>query len=308
LYPAFPYEHFTHITRQDSDDLWAYLKSLPAISEPKPEHALRFPYNTQVALAVWRALYFQPAAPWQDQPNQSAQVNRGAYLVEGLGHCAACHSERNALGAVSKYAHLTGGLMNPQGWWAPSLRWGKGGGGASTLATSELSSERVRLLQTGVTAHKVLMGPMAQVVATSTQFIREPDLQAMVDYLQGLESQAAPREPFVKEEPALIAQGAQLYTDHCASCHGDQGQGQAGAYPALAGNRGVTLAHAGNTLKAIQNGGYAPSTPAHPRPYGMPPFRHQLSDEEIAAVATYIRQSWGNQASPVRGLALGQGQ
>ena len=308
LYPAFPYEHFTRITRQDSDDLWAYFKSLPAESAPKAAHALRFPFNTQAALAVWRALYFKPAPSWQDNPKQSAETNRGAYLVEGLGHCAACHSERNALGAVQAGAHLAGGLMTSQGWWAPSLRWGKAAGETAEASTLEATTERVRLLRTGITSHKALMGPMAQVVATSTQHIREPDLQAMVVYLQSLPAQESARTSITKAEPDVMAQGAKLYTEQCATCHGEQGQGRAGAYPALAGNRGVTLAHAGNVIRTIQNGGYAPSTQANPRPYGMPPFRHTLSDEEIAAVATYIRQSWGNLASPVHGVSLGQSQ
>lgn len=314
LYPAFPYEHFTRITRQDSDAMWAYLKSLPAKAAPKVEHTLRFPYNTQAALAFWRALYFQPAASWQDDPRQSSEFNRGAYLVEGLGHCAACHSERNALGAVKTHTHLAGGLMEPQGWWAPALRWGQGATEAADTDPGESHAGRVRLLQTGVSMRKTLMGPMAQVVASSTQTIREPDLNAIVTYLQGLPVEAGASKwlaypaKFDKAEPALMAQGSKLYSEHCAACHGEHGEGKVGAYPALAGNRGVTLAYAGNTVKAIQNGGYAPSTQANPMPYGMPPFRHILSDEEIAAVATYIRQSWGNQASIVRGVALEQGQ
>lgn len=301
LYPAFPYEHFTRMTRQDSDALWAYFKSLPAKSEPKAEHALRFPYNTQAALAVWRALYFRPASPWQNQPGKDAVWNRGAYLVEGLGHCAACHSERDGLGGLRADTYLAGGWMNPQGWWAPPLRWGHA---ADASTPAEVFGERVRLLQTGVTEHKALMGPMAEVVASSTQYIQEADLQAMVRYLQNEASQDLARPAFIKADSSVLNQGSALYKVQCASCHGDQGQGQTGAYPALAGNWGVNQPNAANVLKAIQNGGYAPSTQRNPRPYGMPPFRHTLSEEEIAAVATYIRQSWGNQASAVKGLGL----
>ena len=298
LYPAFPYEHFTHITRQDSDALWAFFKSLPAVSEPRSEHNLGFPYNTQWALAVWRALYFKPAAPWQEAPNQDAAWNRGAYLVEGLGHCAACHSERNALGAVPSGTQLAGGWMKPQGWWAPSLRWGQASGAAGPNTpeqTAEQTAERVRLLQTGVSNHKALMGPMAQVVATSTQYLEAADVQAMVHYLQSRPAlpDNTPAPVMAKAPASVMAQGQTIYKAHCAACHGEQGQGEPGVYPALAGNRGVTQAHAGNMLKAIQNGGYAPSTRLNPRPFGMPPFRQTLSDDEIAAVATFVRQSWG---------------
>jgi mono/diheme cytochrome c family protein len=304
LYPAFPYEHFTHLTRQDSDALWAYFQSLPAQSTPPTVHTLRFPYNTQAALAVWRALYFKPAAPWTDQTDKDATWNRGAYLVEGLGHCAACHSERNAMGAIRAETHLAGGSMQPQGWWAPTLRAGEHGPKALAAATPANEAEQVALLQTGVSAHKVLMGPMAQVVASSLQYVQPNDLQAMVQYLQGLPPVASPPMAVATANPAVMAQGKKVYEDHCAQCHGDQGQGKPPAYPALAGNRGVNQAMASNVVKAIQNGGYAPSTQTNPRPYGMPPFRYTLSDDEMAAVATYIRQSWGNRASPVAGVAL----
>ena len=301
LYPAFPYEHFTHLTRQDSDALWAYFQSLPAQSTPPAVHTLRFPYNTQAALAVWRALYFKPAAPWADQPDQDAAWNRGAYLVEGLGHCAACHSERNAMGAIRPETHLAGGLMRPQGWWAPTLR-------SEGNATPVSETEQLALLQTGVSAHKVLMGPMAQVVASSLQHVKTADLQAMVQYLQGLPPVASPPMAVATANQAVMALGKKVYEDHCAQCHGDQGQGKPPAYPALAGNRGVNQAMASNVVKAIQNGGYAPSTQTNPRPYGMPPFRYTLNDEEMAAVATYIRQSWSNRASPVAGVALASGR
>lgn len=120
LYPAFPYPSYTTVTRPDSDALYAYLHSLPATAQPAPPHALRWPFNQQAALAVWRALYFSPAT-FQPEPAQSAEWNRGAYLVRGLGHCGACHTARNALGATDTRLDLAGGLIPVQNWYAPSL-------------------------------------------------------------------------------------------------------------------------------------------------------------------------------------------
>jgi mono/diheme cytochrome c family protein len=120
LYPAFPYPNYTQITREDSDAIFAFLWSLPPAEQIKRPHDLRFPYNNQLALAVWRALFFEPES-FQPDNSKSAQWNRGAYLVRGLGHCVACHSSRNMFGATSEKLELSGGLIPMQGWYAPSL-------------------------------------------------------------------------------------------------------------------------------------------------------------------------------------------
>ncbi|MCZ8284438.1 MAG: cytochrome c, partial [Bacteroidia bacterium] len=120
LYPAFPYTSYTQVTREDSDAIFAYLNSLPAVVQPNQPHALRFPYQSQAALAVWRALYFSPGT-YEPDTARTAEWNRGAYLVKGLGHCAACHTARNALGATEQSLDLAGGLIPMQNWYAPSL-------------------------------------------------------------------------------------------------------------------------------------------------------------------------------------------
>jgi len=120
LYPAFPYPNYTEVSRGDSDAMFAYLLTVPAVARPETEHRLRWPYSTQAALAFWRALYFEPGV-YRQEPAQSAEWNRGAYLVRGLGHCAACHSARNALGASSDMMDLSGGVIPMQNWYAPSL-------------------------------------------------------------------------------------------------------------------------------------------------------------------------------------------
>ncbi len=285
LYPAFPYPQYTRVLRADADALFAYLQSLAPVSAPSKPHQLRFPFNTQAALAVWRALYFRPGE-WQSKPQASAQWNRGAYLVQGLGHCAACHSARNSWGASVEEGLLQGAMIPRQNWYAPAL-----GGGPGT------SEDLVRLLQTGVTPAASVSGPMAEVVFRSTQYLSTEDLQAMVQYLQTLPAPAVQSAAVAKASDALL--GGQIYREHCAQCHGKQGEGRPGAIAALAGNRAVNLQNATNVVRMVLQGGYPPATAGNPRPYGMPPFQHQLSDAQVAAVSSFVRQSWGNMAPAV---------
>lgn len=308
LNPAFPFTSYTHITREDSDALFAYLQSQPPVDRANPPQALRFPYNTQVAQAVWRTLYFDADKPLPTTPPASvsaraAEWQRGAYLVNGLGHCAACHATRDALGGVWPGRDFTGGLMPGQAWYAPSLH-DRREAGVGHWSEDDV----VRLLQTGVArdATASVLGPMAEVVFHSTQHLPEADLRAMAVYLQGLDSGEASTPAVAQTDPGepdpLKVLGARLYENHCIDCHGAAGQGAANAYPPLAGNRAVTMEPAANAVQAILNGGFAPATAGHPQPFGMPPYRTLLTDEEVAAVATHIRQSWGNTASAVTPL------
>ncbi len=306
LYPAFPYTSYTEITRADSDALHAYLQSLPAIEQPATPHALRWPFNLQPALAVWRALYFSPGKPVGD-PSQSAEWNRGAYLVRGLGHCGACHTARNVLGASDDRLNLAGGMIPMQNWYAPSLTSPHEAGLADWPR-----EDIVRLLQTGVAPGGSAIGPMAEVVLKSTQHLAAADLEAMATYLKALPHTAEARSPAAVDS-RVAARGSQLYERHCAQCHGDQGQGVKNAYPPLAGNRAVTMPHVANLVQTVLNGGYAPATAGNPRPYGMPPFVLVLNDADIAAVLTHIRTAWGNQAGgvaeiEVNRLRAGQGR
>ncbi|MDM7942088.1 MAG: cytochrome c [Hydrogenophaga sp.] len=298
LYPAFPYTSTTLVTREDSDALYAFLQSQPAVEQPNRPHGLRFPYNTPVALAVWRALYFEPAS-FEPAPEQSAEWNRGAYLTRGLAHCAACHAERDPLGGSSPAQAFRGGLMPAQDWVAPSLRSAREGGVAHWD-----TSQVVALLKAGVADGASVMGPMAEVVLHGTQHLSDADLRAMAVFLQALPPHETPPATVEAADPQQIVRGEQLYAQQCAQCHGDSGEGSAGVYPRLAGNRAVTQDTPHNVVQAILGGGFAPATAAHPRPYGMPPYRTLLNDEEVAAVATYLRQSWGNRAGAVSGLAV----
>ncbi len=297
LYPAFPYTSYTSVTRDDADALYAYFQTIAPVRQANAPHQLRFPYNLQASLWVWRALYFRPAVYRQDT-GQSVQWNRGAYLVQGLGHCNACHSERNALGASS--GGLSGGLISSLGWYAPSLT-SDGEAGLGDWDTGHLA----QLLKTGVSPRATVFGPMAEVVRESLQYLSDDDVQAMAVYLKTLPhtgGKAARHERDKSPEAqAFFNLGNDIYVKHCVQCHGYAGKGLPPAYPPLDGNRALLMNEAANPIRIVLNGGFAPATAGNPRPYGMPPFAHTLNDTEVAAVVSFIRANWSNNAPPVNG-------
>ena len=303
LTPAFPYPHFTQVTREDSDALFAFLRSVPAVDRPNTPNALAFPYDTQLALKVWRALYFRPGT-FVAQPAKSAEWNRGAYLVNGLGHCAACHGARNAMGATIAGREFDGAPIPGQGWYAPALTLAAEGSVAAWPV-----ADVVGLLRDGVApgTGAVVTGPMAEVVARSTQHLRLADAQAMAVFLRDLPVRPPEEPPRVRPaDVRTLDRGARLYADHCATCHGERGEGQPGAFPALAGNRAVTMTDPTNLVRVILQGGYGPSTAGRPRPHGMPPFGHLLDDADIAAITTHVRSAWGNTGTPVNQVQVVQ--
>ncbi|MBC7499401.1 MAG: c-type cytochrome [Herminiimonas sp.] len=304
LYPAFPYPSYTKVTRADSDALYAYLKTLPPVRQAKRENELRFPYNQRSLLAFWRTLYFTPGE-FQPSAGQSAEWNRGAYLVQGLGHCAACHTGRNALGGTSPDNDLAGGLIPMLNWYATSLTSDSGAG-----LGDRHQADIAQLLKTGVSGRDAVFGPMAEVVRQSLQHLSEPDINAMAVYLKSIPKSTAASAPVaVKvggEGEAIIKLGANLYEQHCVACHSADGKGEASAYPTLAGARSLTGQSAINPIRIVLNGGYPPSTGGNPRPYGMPPFGTFMSDAEVAAVVSYVRSSWGNQGALVSPVEVGR--
>lgn len=303
LAPAFPYEHTSVITREDSDAMLAWLQSQPPVAKAQPPHGLQWPLGTQAALAVWRSLFFSPAT-FRNDPQQSAEWSRGAYLVQGLGHCAACHSPHNALGATRGVSDLSGGLMPVVNWYAPDLTNDRETGLASTPL-----ADVVQLLRTGTNGQARTSGPMAEVVQHSLQYLNAADLQAMAIYLKSRAHDASakpvtPKTPTLRIPSSVAERGLKVYDRHCATCHGEQGQGAAGIYPALAGNRAVLLTEPTNLVQSILYGGYGPATAGHPRPFGMPPFVLELDDRDIAAVLSHIRNQWGNAAGEVTPLQV----
>jgi mono/diheme cytochrome c family protein len=298
LYPAFPYTSYTRVTRADADEIFKYLKSLPPVRRQNTLHQLKFPYNQRNLLYGWRALYFDEGV-YANRTDESPEWNRGAYLVQGLGHCDACHTSRNFLGATVKGKQFSGGVIPQQDWYAPSLTSNREAG----LGQWEVE-DVVALLRTGISRRGAVFGPMAQVVHDSLQYLTEEDTRAMAVYLKSIAGSGAPSDPAQvrpteSQSKAAYQAGAKIYTDHCQSCHLANGAGMPPAYPPLANNQAINMEFAVNPIRMVLFGGFPPATAGNPRPYGMPPFAYLLSNEQVAAVVTYMRQSWGNRAGAV---------
>nr|WP_259460809.1 cytochrome c [Paraburkholderia sp. BL23I1N1] len=299
LYPAMPFASYTKITRADSDAIYAYLQSVPPIHQPNRPHELRFPFNQRQLLRGWRTLYMHEGENRPD-PTQSVEWNRGAYLVEGLGHCTMCHTAINALGGNSPSKQFEGGLIPMQNWYAPSLTSNKEAG----LGDWSID-DIVDLLHSGVSRRGAVYGPMAEVVYDSFQYLSEDDVRAVAVYLKALPArsgeaqQTPPGVAMTEEQNRLTPLGKKIYDAQCAICHAAQGQGKLPNFPPLADNQSIQMTSSVNPIRMVLNGGYAPGTSKNPMPYGMPPFAQTLSDEEVAAVVTYIRTAWGNHGTPV---------
>jgi mono/diheme cytochrome c family protein len=297
LYPAFPYTSYTRVTRADADAMFAHLRTLPAARQPNKPPEMRFPYDKRSLLAGWRALYFR-AGVYQDDPKQTPEWNRGAYLVQGLGHCSACHGARNAWGAVKDDTEVEGGLIPMLNWYAPSLTSSRETG----LGDWEVAHV-VDLLRTGVSLRGAVFGPMAEVVRDSLQYLTEADVKAMTVYLKSQREgeKADSQDSYVPQDrrAALMKDGERIYKERCSDCHQDNGQGVPRVYPPLANNEAILMRNPVNAIRITLNGGFPPSTQGNPRPYGMPPFAHVLNDDQVAAVVTFIRGAWGNHSAPV---------
>jgi len=302
IYPAMPFGSYTKVTRADSDAIFAYLKSVPPVKQRNKPHELRFPFNNRSLLLGWRTLYFHEGEYVPDK-SQSIEWNRGAYLVEGLGHCAMCHTAINALGGSSESKAFEGGLIPMQAWYAPSLTSNKEAG------LGEWSTEDIEaLLRSGVSHRGAVYGPMAEVVFNSLQYLTADDIRAMAVYLKTLPQRTADTSPTPapaaagstgSEKDRQYQLGAKVYDAQCAVCHGATGRGKPPDFPPLANNQSIQMTSAVNPIRMVLIGGYAPGTALNPAPYGMPPFAQTLGDEEIAAVVTYIRTAWGNHGAPV---------
>ncbi len=303
LYPAFPYTEYTKVTREDASAIFSYLQSLPAVSQINPRSELKFPYNYRPLLYIWRALYFEEGS-YQADTTKSKEWNRGAYLVQGLGHCNACHTTRNLLGA-SQDDELAGGQIMGMNWYAPSLTSHLEAGSGNWSI-----EEIVELLTTGISKRASISGPMGSITRQSLQHLSLEDMRAMAVYLKSLAKNAMPVVPTMNFSVTTgtfkrhMAAGEVLYKKHCEDCHGASGKGVPGIYPPLAGNRSVVMHSPLNTIRSVLNGGFPPTTKANPRPYGMPPFQHVMRDEEIALIVSYIRNAWGNRSSWVTAVEV----
>ncbi|WP_419727880.1 c-type cytochrome [Lichenicola sp.] len=301
IYPTMPFGSYTKLPRADSDAIFAYLRTVPPVRAIDRASELQFPYDNRILILGWRTLFFR-AGSYVPDPTKTADWNRGAYLVQGPGHCGMCHTPTNALGGSSPARAFEGGLIPMQNWYAPSLTSNKEAG------LGEWSLQDIAdLLRTGISQRGAVYGPMAEVVYDSLQYLDDSDINAMAVYLkslgQGHPSSAPAASVSSTETSLLLHLGHDIYQGNCTSCHGADGVGAPPDYPPLAGNASIQMTSAVNPIRMVLNGGYPPGTTGNPAPYGMPPFAQTLSDDEVAAVVSYIRASWGN-----RGTSISAGQ
>jgi mono/diheme cytochrome c family protein len=284
LYPAMPYTFYTRVTRADSDAILAYLRSVKPVRNAVDVNHLRFPFDLRWSMAVWRELYFNPGT-YQPDNAKSAAWNRGAYLVEGLGHCSACHSPRNALGGIEQDRAFAGAAID--GWFALNLTSNLHTGLGNWSAQDIAAYLKTGTARSGATA----FGPMAEVVHNSTRNLTDADLAAMAEYLKSLPPDSSLRSGAAAPD-ASRRRGAVLYLDHCAGCHQAQGRGITGVFPPLAGNGAVVASNPADVLKVVLGG-----IPAQGRYVPMPAFASQLDDQQVADIANYVRTAWGNGGS-----------
>jgi len=291
LFPAMPYVYYTKVTRDDALAVRAYLNTVPVVHNGIQADRLPFPLSVRTDMAAWNKLYFTPGA-FQPDPNKSAEWNRGAYLVEGLMHCGACHTPKNLAGGDENSERLQGYAL--QGWFAPDLttdpRRGIGSWSADDL---------VAYLKTGHNRFSAATGPMADVVTHSSSKMTDADLHAVAAYLK---DQPAPREkspqPVAVSDPAMKSDAA-IYTDECSACHAPTGKGIAKLFPTLAGSASVQSTDPTSLIRVVLAGAQSVATVSAPTAPSMPAFGQTLDDDEAAAVLTYIRNAWGNAATPV---------
>jgi mono/diheme cytochrome c family protein len=286
-YPAFPYPYFTKFTRDDISAIRAYLATLTPISNAAPPPSLHWPLNYRVLMRAWDWLFFKPGILDPDQ-QKGTDWNRGRYLVEGAGHCGACHTPKNMFGADKKNAAFGGGLV--QGWFAPRLD-GAMRSGLKSWSTDDIAE----YLQSGRNSKSHADGLMAEVVLNSTSKMSDVDVRAIAVYLKDLAAGAP--EPAVSPPPqAEMTAGAAIYARACVACHEADGSGAPRIYPPLPGNANLQSRDPSSALRVILDGAQTVTTPRAPNAGSMPAYAKQLSDQDIADVTNYVRNSWGNAA------------
>jgi mono/diheme cytochrome c family protein len=291
LYPAMPYTYFTRMTRNDALAIRAYLNTVTPVRHQVVSNQLPFPFNIRASMLVWNALFFK-AGTFQPHPDKSAEWNRGAYLVEGPMHCGMCHTPKNLLGGDKTGDALQGYSL--QGWFAPNITNDpyQGLGGWSIEAI-------IAYLKTGHTEKIAATGPMAEEVSLSSSHITDADLHAIAVYLKDRPNVGSSKPTPIAASDAAMKVGSAIYRDECSACHSPTGQGVAGLIPALAGSASVQSAEPTSLLHVVLEGTRSVGTAGAPTASAMPPFGWLLTDDQVAAVTTYIRNAWGNAAPAV---------
>jgi mono/diheme cytochrome c family protein len=289
LYPAFPYPYFAKATREDVQAIRAYLGTLDPVKSTPPPPDLAWPLGHRFLLNGWNGLFFDQGT-FQPTAGKSDEWNRGAYLVQGLGHCGACHTPKNFAGGDETDQALQGGLV--QGWFAPDItnaqRTGIGSWSADDL---------VEYLETGRNKHSGATGLMAEVVADSTSGLSKQDLHAIAVYLKDQKGRQAenPDPPPQK----VMAAGKAIYSDSCSGCHQMNGKGVPGMFSPLVGSASAQSNDPTTLVRIVLQGTRTVPTDTRPTPATMPAYGWKLTDGQIAAVLTFVRNEWGNAAEPV---------
>jgi nicotinate dehydrogenase subunit B len=289
LYPAFPYTHFARATDADLQALYAYLMAQAPVRSDVPKNQLAFPFNLRPLAAGWNALFHQPSV-FEPDLTKSETWNRGAYLVEGLGHCSACHSPRNALGAEKQHAYLAGGFA--EGWEAPPL---------TSLSQAPIpwsEDEFYAYLRKGESRfHGVAAGPMAPVVKELAD-LPDQDIRAMSVYLASFNEAAidGPAQEMLARKleasttvTVAASAGARLYLGACAVCHEAGGPPLFGSRPSLALNSNLHGTVPDNLIQVILHG---VTQPASSDLGYMPAFRDSMSDLQVAELVSYLRRQF----------------
>ncbi len=301
LYPAFPYTHFAKVGDADLQALYAWLMAQAPARSEAPNNALRFPFNLRPLLAGWNALFHQ-AEPFKPDTSKSEIWNRGAYLVEGFGHCSACHSPRNALGAEKASAYLAGGFA--EGWEAPALT-------SLSLAPIPWSEDELyAYLRTGESRHHgVAAGPMAPVVKELAA-LPDHEIRAMAVYLASFNAALLPSQEALAAKLESTTRvtfapspGARLYQGACAVCHEVGGLPLFGSRPSLALNSNLHSAQPDNLIQVILHG---IRQPAYSDLGYMPAFKDSMNDAQVAELVSFLRgqfapdkPAWNDAASAV---------
>lgn len=290
LYPAMPYPAYTRMTEPDISDLWAYLTTVEPVSNKVEANQLPFPLNIRLSMWGWNLLNFSETAFTLD-PSKPAEWNRGAYIVQGPGHCGTCHTPKSFLGADKDSVFLQGASL--QGWFAPDIT-NDGQSGLGKWSEEDL----IQYLKTGVNAHSIASGPMAEAVENSTSKMTDADLKAVAVYLKSLGTDADASQP-AKPDQARMTAGEALYRDNCSACHGGDGAGAGALFPALTNNSIVAQGNSETLARLVLAGSQAVHTEHARTTPAMPSLAWRLNDQEIADVLTYVRNSWGNAAPAV---------
>jgi mono/diheme cytochrome c family protein len=308
LYPAMPFASYAIVTREDVKALYAYFEFgvTPAAVANKKSDIL-FPLSMRWPLTYWRWMFAPKPQPLDGKAFADASVARGAYFVEGLGHCGECHTPRGIALQVKAQngrdgdAFLRGGPV--ENWYAPSLR----SGGPDTIG--QWSEAQIsQFLQSGANHSGIAFGSMSDVIVNSTQFLSAEDAAATARYLKTLQDASTTfRASFAYDERTdrelasgdATKRGALLYLDNCAACHRPDGRGYEGVFPSLAGNPVVETDNPLSLISIVLLGSQTSRTSTTPAQFAMPAFAWRLTDQDAADIITFIRSSWGNKAKPI---------